>query len=68
MTHRIHRAKKKTVYIKKKLVIDHTEGRILRIQKRKTVIDKEALQGGDKSGKVDPGSLEDLKVIFGDKE
>ncbi|KAG1800447.1 uncharacterized protein HD556DRAFT_1534284 [Suillus plorans] len=33
----------KTVYIKK-LLVDHTEGRILRIQKRKTVIDKEAFR------------------------
>ncbi|KAG1804375.1 hypothetical protein EV424DRAFT_1544655 [Suillus variegatus] len=41
--------------------VDHTEG-------RKTVIDKEAFREGDKSGKVDPKSLEDLKVIFGDKE
>jgi len=49
------------------LEVDHTiEGRILQIQKRKTAIVKEAFRGSDKSGKADPESLENLKVIFGD--
>ncbi|KAG1754761.1 SNF2 family N-terminal domain-containing protein [Suillus paluster] len=47
--------------------VDHTiEGRILQIQKRKTAIVKEAFRGSDQSGKADPESLENLKVIFGD--
>lgn len=49
--------------------VDHTiEGRILKIQKRKTAIVKEAFRGSDKSSKTDPESLENLKVIFGDSQ
>lgn len=42
------------------------EGNILEIQKRKTAIVKEAFRGTNKSGKADPESLENLKLIFGD--
>ncbi|KAG1896321.1 SNF2 family N-terminal domain-containing protein [Suillus fuscotomentosus] len=64
---RVHRiGQEKTVYVKR-FIVDHTiEGRILQIQKRKTAIVKEAFRGSDRSGKVDPESLENLKVIFGD--
>ncbi|OJA20678.1 HLTF/DNA helicase [Rhizopogon vesiculosus] len=64
---RVHRiGQEKTVYVKH-FIIDRTiEGRILQIQKRKTAIVKEAFRGSDKSGKADPESLENLKVIFGD--
>ncbi|KAG1813188.1 SNF2 family N-terminal domain-containing protein [Suillus subaureus] len=64
---RVHRiGQEKTVYVKH-FIVDHTiEGRILQIQKRKTAIVKEAFRGSDKSGKADPESLENLKVIFGD--
>ncbi|KAG2155681.1 SNF2 family N-terminal domain-containing protein [Suillus clintonianus] len=64
---RVHRiGQEKTVYVKH-FIVDHTiEGRILQIQKRKTAIVKEAFRGSDKSGKADPESLQNLKVIFGD--
>ncbi|KAG2050647.1 hypothetical protein BDR06DRAFT_960022 [Suillus hirtellus] len=64
---RVHRiGQEKTVYVKH-FIVDHTiEGRILQIQKRKTAIVKEAFRGSDRSGKADPESLENLKVIFGD--
>ncbi|KAG2350922.1 hypothetical protein BDR05DRAFT_955063 [Suillus weaverae] len=64
---RVHRiGQEKTVYVKH-FIVDHTiEGRILQIQKRKTAIVKEAFRGSDKSGKADPESLENLKVIFSD--
>lgn len=42
------------------------EGNILEIQKRKTAIVKEAFRGTNNSGKADPESLENLKLIFGD--
>lgn len=46
--------------------IDNTiEGNILEIQKRKTAIIKEAFRGTNKSGKEDPESLENLKLMFG---
>ena len=39
------------------------EKRILQIQKRKTAIVNEAFRG---SGKADPESLQNLKIMFGD--
>ena len=39
------------------------ENRILKIQKRKTAIVKEAFRG---SGKADPESIQNLKIMFGD--
>ena|ERR1700733_3532365 len=40
------------------------EGRILRIQKRKTAIVKEAFRGTQRG--ADPESIENLKIMFGD--
>ncbi|KAH7915692.1 SNF2 family N-terminal domain-containing protein, partial [Hygrophoropsis aurantiaca] len=64
---RVHRiGQEKTVYVKH-FIVDHTiEARILQIQKRKTAIVKEAFRGSKASGKNDPDSLENLKVIFED--
>ncbi|KAJ7919275.1 hypothetical protein B0H13DRAFT_2656782 [Mycena leptocephala] len=39
-----------------------SEGRIVKIQKRKTAIVKEAFRG---SGGTDPKSIENLKIMFG---
>jgi DNA repair protein RAD5 len=47
-------------------VSDTIEGRILRIQKRKTAIVKEAFRGGG-SGGTDPESIENLKIMFGEE-
>ncbi|KAI6114901.1 SNF2 family N-terminal domain-containing protein [Pisolithus croceorrhizus] len=64
---RVHRlGQEKTVYVKHFIVEDTIEGRILEIQKRKTAIVKEAFRGTQQSGKSDPESIENLKVIFGD--
>lgn len=64
---RVHRiGQERTVYVKHFIVDNTIEGRILQIQKRKTAIVNEAFRGNDKSGKADPESLENLKVIFGD--
>ncbi|KAI6153991.1 SNF2 family N-terminal domain-containing protein [Pisolithus tinctorius] len=64
---RVHRlGQEKTVYVKHFIVEDTIEGRILQIQKRKTAIIKEAFRGTQQSGKGDPESIENLKVIFGD--
>ncbi|KAL4070532.1 SNF2 family N-terminal domain-containing protein [Scleroderma citrinum] len=62
---RVHRlGQERTVYVKHFIVEDTIEGRILDIQKRKTAIIKEAFRGTQKSGKSDPESIENLKVIF----
>lgn len=46
--------------------VDRTiENRVLRIQKRKTAIINEAFKG---SGKADPDSIQNLKIMFGDDE
>jgi DNA repair protein RAD5 len=45
--------------------VRHTiEKRILEIQKRKTAIVNEAFRG---SGKADPESIQNLKIMFGDE-
>ncbi|KAK7465321.1 DNA helicase rad5 [Stygiomarasmius scandens] len=62
---RVHRlGQEKTVYVKHFIVSDTIEGRILKIQKRKTAIVNEALRGGGK-GAGDPESIENLKIMFG---
>jgi hypothetical protein len=45
------------------------EGRILRIQKRKTAIVKEAFRGSGGGGgaRTDPESIENLKIMFGEE-
>jgi DNA repair protein RAD5 len=43
------------------------EGRIVKIQKRKTAIVKEAFRGGGGSGGTDPESIENLKIMFGEE-
>lgn len=77
---RVHRiGQDKTVYVTHFIVIyllfylstvidliqvRHTiEKRILKIQKRKTAIVNEAFRG---SGKADPESIQNLKIMFGD--
>ncbi|KAF9225351.1 hypothetical protein BS17DRAFT_701291 [Gyrodon lividus] len=61
---RVHRiGQEKTVYVKHFIIENTIEGRILQIQQRKTAIVKEAFRATHKSG---PGSLDNLKVIFGD--
>ncbi|KAF8557658.1 hypothetical protein OG21DRAFT_1482121 [Imleria badia] len=64
---RVHRiGQERTVYVKHFIIENTIEGNILEIQKRKTAIVKEAFRGTSKSGKADPESLENLKLIFGD--
>ncbi|PFH49678.1 hypothetical protein AMATHDRAFT_147130 [Amanita thiersii Skay4041] len=63
---RVHRlGQDKTVYVKHYIVADTIEGRILRIQKRKTAIVKEAFRGSLK-GQDDLESVANLKIMFGD--
>ncbi|KAJ7642840.1 SNF2 family N-terminal domain-containing protein [Mycena rosella] len=67
---RVHRiGQEKTVYVKHFIVSNTIEGRILRIQKRKTAIVKEAFRGsgGGGSARTDPESIENLKIIFGEE-
>ncbi|THV06582.1 hypothetical protein K435DRAFT_645293 [Dendrothele bispora CBS 962.96] len=62
---RVHRlGQDKTVYVKRFIISDTVEDRILKIQKRKTAIVTEALKGGRK-GTGDPESIENLKIMFG---
>ncbi|KAJ7508564.1 DNA repair protein RAD5 [Mycena galericulata] len=66
---RVHRiGQDKTVYVKHFIVSNTIEGRILRIQKRKTAIVKEAFRGSGDRGKghTDPESIENLKIMFGE--
>ncbi|KAK2461535.1 hypothetical protein APHAL10511_005998 [Amanita phalloides] len=64
---RVHRlGQDKTVYVKHFIIANTIEGQILRIQKRKTAIVKEAFGRG--SGKHDPESIENLKIMFGNYE
>ncbi|KIY50627.1 hypothetical protein FISHEDRAFT_39163 [Fistulina hepatica ATCC 64428] len=61
---RVHRlGQEKTVYVKHYIVSNTIEGRILRIQKRKTALVAEAFKGTDKS-KTAPDSIENLKIMF----
>ncbi|PPQ79873.1 hypothetical protein CVT25_002929 [Psilocybe cyanescens] len=61
---RVHRiGQDKTVYVKHFIVHKTIENRILQIQKRKTAIVNEAFRG---SGKADPESIQNLKIMFGD--
>ncbi|KAH9486419.1 DNA repair protein RAD5 [Psilocybe cubensis] len=61
---RVHRiGQNKTVYVKHFIVSKTIENRILQIQKRKTAIVNEAFRG---SGKADPESIQNLKIMFGD--
>ncbi|KAJ3518013.1 hypothetical protein NLJ89_g135 [Agrocybe chaxingu] len=61
---RVHRiGQDKTVYVKHFIVSKTIEKRILQIQKRKTAIVNEAFRG---SGKADPESIQNLKIMFGD--
>ncbi|KAF8899229.1 DNA repair protein RAD5 [Infundibulicybe gibba] len=68
---RVHRiGQEKTVYVKHFIVSNTIESRILRIQKRKTAIVKEAFKGSGSSAKgpdTDPDSIENLKIMFGDE-
>ncbi|KAF7337701.1 DNA repair protein RAD5 [Mycena sanguinolenta] len=62
---RVHRiGQEKTVYVKHFIVSNTIEGRILRIQKRKTAIVKEAFRSGGSGGSTDPESIENLKIMF----
>ncbi|KAJ3890429.1 DNA repair protein RAD5 [Lentinula edodes] len=63
---RVHRlGQDKTVYVKHYIVKNTIEARILRIQKRKTALVKEAFRGtGKSSGELD--SIENLKIMFGE--
>jgi len=61
---RVHRiGQNQTVYVKHYIISDTIEGRILRIQKRKTALIKEAFKG-----KGDADSMENLKIMFGDDD
>ncbi|CAA7268072.1 unnamed protein product [Cyclocybe aegerita] len=61
---RVHRiGQDKTVYVKHFIISKTIEKRILQIQKRKTAIVNEAFRG---SGKADPESIQNLKIMFGD--
>ncbi|TFK70420.1 hypothetical protein BDN72DRAFT_838861 [Pluteus cervinus] len=61
---RVHRiGQEKTVYVKHYLVNDTIEGRIVRIQQRKTAIIKEAFRGTQAN--KDSESIENLKIMFG---
>ncbi|KAJ3983293.1 RAD5-like protein [Lentinula detonsa] len=63
---RVHRlGQDKTVYVKHYIVNNTIEGRVLRIQKRKTALVKEAFRGAGKD-KEDPDSIENLKIMFGE--
>ncbi|KAJ7640954.1 DNA repair protein RAD5 [Roridomyces roridus] len=65
---RVHRiGQDKTVYVKHFIVSNTIEGRILRIQKRKTAIVKEAFRGSGKKD-TDPESIENLKIMFGEDD
>ncbi|KAF9074978.1 SNF2 family N-terminal domain-containing protein [Rhodocollybia butyracea] len=66
---RVHRlGQSKTVYVKHYIVDNTIEGRILKIQKRKTALVKEAFRGSGKAkdGKETPDSIENLKIMFGE--
>ncbi|KAF8204424.1 DNA repair protein RAD5 [Mycena galopus ATCC 62051] len=64
---RVHRiGQEKTVFVKHFIVSNTIEGRILRIQKRKTAIVREAFRGGGSAG-TDPESIENLKIMFGEE-
>ncbi|KIM47670.1 hypothetical protein M413DRAFT_22297 [Hebeloma cylindrosporum] len=63
---RVHRiGQEKAVYVKHFIVARTIENRILQIQKRKTAIVNEAFRGTG-SGKSDPESIQNLKMMFGD--
>ncbi|KAJ3830336.1 DNA repair protein RAD5 [Lentinula raphanica] len=63
---RVHRlGQDKTVYVKHYIVNNTIEGRVLKIQKRKTALVKEAFRGADKD-REDPDSIENLKIMFGE--
>ncbi|KAJ7904997.1 P-loop containing nucleoside triphosphate hydrolase protein [Mycena leptocephala] len=57
----------KTVYVKYVIVSNTIEGRIVKIQKRKTAIVKEVFRGGGGSGGTDPESIENLNITFGEE-
>ncbi|KAF9270757.1 DNA repair protein RAD5 [Marasmius fiardii PR-910] len=64
---RVHRlGQEKSVYVTHFLISDTIEGRIIQIQKRKTAIVKEAFRGSG-SGKGNPESIENLKIMFGER-
>ncbi|THH10977.1 hypothetical protein EW145_g955 [Phellinidium pouzarii] len=61
---RVHRiGQHKTVFVTHFIVSDTIEGRILKIQKRKTAIIKEAFKG--QTG-ADSDTMENLKIMFGE--
>ncbi|KAF8913214.1 P-loop containing nucleoside triphosphate hydrolase protein [Gymnopilus junonius] len=61
---RVHRiGQDKTVYVKHFIVSKTIENRILQIQRRKMAVVNEAFKG---SGKTDPESIQNLKIMFGD--
>ncbi|KAF5392416.1 hypothetical protein D9757_002302 [Collybiopsis confluens] len=66
---RVHRlGQEKTVYVKHYIVSNTIESRILKIQKRKTALVKEAFRGSGKaqSGNEERDSIENLKIMFGE--
>ncbi|KAG7099770.1 hypothetical protein E1B28_001582 [Marasmius oreades] len=67
---RVHRlGQEKSVYVTHFLISDTIEGRIIQIQKRKTAIVKEAFRGsGSGNGKGNPESIENLRIMFGEKD
>ncbi|KAI0029488.1 SNF2 family N-terminal domain-containing protein [Vararia minispora EC-137] len=66
---RVHRlGQEKPVYVKQFIVEDTIEGRILQIQKRKAALVKEAFRGKSAGGGADPESVENLRIMFGEKD
>ncbi|KAG9222353.1 hypothetical protein CCMSSC00406_0002688 [Pleurotus cornucopiae] len=64
---RVHRiGQEKTVYVTHFIIANTIEGRIQRIQQRKTAIVNEAFRGGSKDKGGEAESVENLKIMFGE--
>ncbi|KAF4604775.1 DNA helicase rad5 [Pleurotus pulmonarius] len=62
---RVHRiGQEKTVYVTHFIIANTIEGRIQRIQQRKTAIVNEAFRGGSKDKGGEAESVENLKIMF----